>query len=284
MTGSAVTGSAVTSAAGRPPTPPLPFDAARLPAHLAVIMDGNGRWAEARGLPRAAGHRAGTEAVNRVVRWCREWGLRHLTLYAFSEQNWGRPEEEVGALMSLLAEYVREQREEILERRIRLRVIGDALTSDGAAGGEEGAGRLPAWVRAPLRALVEESARNEGMTLTLALSYGGREELARAARLLARDAAAGLLSPEGVTEEDLRARLYAPDLPDPDLILRTSGERRLSNFLLWQCAYAELCFLDCAWPDLTAEELLGALAQFASRERRFGLTGAQARALGASVP
>lgn len=251
--------------------PPLPFEASRLPAHLAVIMDGNGRWAEARGLPRAAGHRAGTEGVNRVVRWCREWGLRHLTLYAFSEQNWGRPEEEVGALMSLLAEYVREQRAEILARRIRLRVIGDGLAPDGA-------GRLPGWVRAPLRALVEESARNEGMTLTLALSYGGREELARAARLLAEDVAAGRLRPEEVGEGAVRARLYAPDLPDPDLVLRTSGERRLSNFLLWQSAYAELCFLDCAWPELTAEELLAALQQFAARERRFGLTGAQARA------
>jgi undecaprenyl diphosphate synthase len=245
--------------------PPLPFDPSRLPKHLAVIMDGNGRWAEARGLPRAAGHRAGTEVVNSVVRWCRGWGLRHLTLYAFSEQNWGRPEEEVGALMSLLVEYVREQREEILERRIRLRVIGDE-------------GRLPAWVRGPLRALVEESARNEGMTLTLALSYGGREELARAARLLAEAVAAGELRPEEVTEERLSARLYAPDLPDPDLILRTSGERRLSNFLLWQCAYAELSFLDCAWPEVTAEALLEVLAQFATRERRFGLTGAQARA------
>jgi len=234
----------------------------QLPLHLAIIMDGNGRWAEAQGLPRSEGHREGTEAVNRVVRWCREWGLKHLTLYAFSEQNWGRPEEEVGALMSLLLRYVREQREEIMERRIRLRVIGDEA-------------RLPSFVRGPLRALIDESQAHEGMTLTLALSYGGREELLRATQRIAARVARGELSPEQLTEDHISAALDAPELPDPDLILRTSGEHRLSNFLLWQCAYSELYFLDQPWPEVSAQDLIEAFEHFGRRQRRFGLTGAQ---------
>lgn len=233
-----------------------------LPTHLAIIMDGNGRWAQAQGLPRSEGHKAGTEAVNRVVRWCRSWGLKHLTLYAFSEQNWGRPEEEVGALMSLLLRYVREQREEIIEKRIRLRVIGD----------EE---RLPSFVRAPLKALIKDSAQHEGMTLTLALSYGGREELVRAVRRVTAQVTQGVLQLDQLTEEHISAALDAPDLPDPDLILRTSGEHRLSNFLLWQCAYSELYFLDKSWPEVDAQDFIKAFQHFAQRQRRFGLTSAQ---------
>lgn len=241
---------------------PSGLTADSLPLHLAIIMDGNGRWAEAQGLPRSEGHRAGTEAVNRVVRWCRSWGLRHLTLYAFSEQNWGRPEEEVGALMSLLLQYVREQREEIIERRIRLRVIGDEA-------------RLPSFVRGPLKALIQESAQHEGMTLTLALSYGGREELLRATKRIAAQVQQGTLSLDALSEEHISGALDAPDLPDPDLIFRTSGERRLSNFLLWQCAYSELYFLERPWPEVRAQDLIEAFEHFAQRQRRFGLTSAQ---------
>jgi undecaprenyl diphosphate synthase len=191
--------------------------------------------------------------------------MRYLTLYAFSDQNWGRPEEEVGALMGLLLQYIKEQREEIMERRIRLRLIGDEA-------------RLPAFVREPLKALIKESEAHEGMTLTLALSYGGREELVRATQRLAERVLAGELSPSALTEAHLSAHLDAPDLPDPDLILRTSGEQRLSNFLLWQCAYSELYFLDRAWPEVSAEELLEVFERFNRRQRRFGLTGAQAEA------
>ena len=225
-------------------------------------MDGNGRWAEAQGLSRSEGHKAGSEKVNRVVRWCRQWGLRYLTLYAFSDQNWGRPEPEVGALMSLLLRYIQEQRPEIMEHKIRLMMIGDEA-------------RLPLFVRAPLKALIRETAHHDGMTLTLALSYGGREELTRSVQRVAAKVASGELALSEVNERSVAAHLDAPSLPDPDLILRTSGEQRLSNFLLWQCAYAELEFLNKPWPEVSAEDLLSCFERFNNKERRFGLTGAQ---------
>jgi undecaprenyl diphosphate synthase len=225
-----------------------------LPRHVAVIMDGNGRWAESRGLPRVAGHREGAQAVRAVVRTARRIGLPALTLYAFSMQNWARPVDEVDALMHLLADFLESERGEMREHAIRLNAIGDLA-------------RLPDAVRASLQAVMAETAGNGGMILTLALSYGGREELVQAARAAA---AAG-----PIDEASLEASLWTHGLPELDLLVRTSGERRISNFLLWQAAYAELLFTDVLWPDFRDEAFLRAVADFQGRERRFGLTGAQ---------
>jgi undecaprenyl diphosphate synthase len=227
-----------------------------LPRHVAIIMDGNGRWAEARGLPRVAGHREGSEAVRAVTRAARRIGLEALTLYAFSSENWARPDEEVGALMELLAEFLESERAEMMENGIRLAAIGDLE-------------RLPASVQAKLAAVRAETAGNRGMTLTLALSYGGRQELVQAARRAA--AAKG----PGLEAADLEAALFTAGLPELDLLVRTSGERRISNFLLWQCAYAELFFTEILWPDFRAAELAAAVEDYQARERRFGLTAAQ---------
>ncbi len=233
-----------------------------LPQHVGVIMDGNGRWAEARGRTRIEGHREGSNSVREVTRAARRVGLEALTLYAFSAQNWARPPEEVAALMDLLREYLTRERAEILDNGIRLHAVG-ALD------------KLPAYVREPLESLRAESAGNTGMTLTLALSYGGREELLAAARALACAARDGALKPEALTEGDLEAALWTKGLPPVDLVIRTSGEKRLSNFLLWQSAYAELVFTDVMWPDFRALQLCEAIAAFQQRERRYGLTGAQ---------
>ncbi len=227
-----------------------------LPRHVAIIMDGNGRWAEARSLPRVAGHREGSESVRAVTRAARRVGIEALTLYAFSSENWARPEEEVGALMGLLAEYLESERAEMMENGIRLGAIGDL-------------DRLPGPVREKLARVRAETASNRGMTLTLALSYGGRQEIAQAARKAAAAKGAALEA------EDLEAALWTAGLPELDLLVRTSGERRISNFLLWQCAYAELHFSDVHWPDFRDAELFGAILDFQARERRFGLTGAQ---------
>ena len=233
-----------------------------VPQHVAMIMDGNGRWAQERGLPRSAGHRAGSETVNRVVRLCRQWGMRYLTLYAFSEQNWGRPSQEITFLMSLLLEYIREQESEILENRIRLRAIGDLS-------------RLPKYVRTPLENLIQASCEHQGMTLTLALSYGGREEIVHAMHKIIDKVQQGCLSIEQVDTHTIQQHLDTHDIPDPDLIIRTSGEQRLSNFLLWQSAYTEFCFMNHAWPDMQAEHLIEAFQNYHQRERRFGLTSHQ---------
>ena len=227
-----------------------------LPRHVAIIMDGNGRWAEARGLPRVAGHREGAEAVRAVTRAARRIGVEALTLYAFSTENWGRPEPEVGALMHLLAEFLETERAEMMSNGIRLNAIGDVE-------------RLPEVVREKLASVRAETARQRGMTLTLALSYGGRQELVQAARRAA--AAKG----PALEAADLEAALWTEGLPELDLLVRTSGERRISNFLLWQCAYAELVFTDVLWPDFRDTELLCALAEYQARDRRFGMTGAQ---------
>jgi undecaprenyl diphosphate synthase len=227
-----------------------------LPRHVAIIMDGNGRWAEARGLPRVAGHREGSESVRAVTRQARKVGIEALTLYAFSAQNWGRPDEEVGALMQLLAEYLDSERAEIMENRVRLGAIGDL-------------DRLPSFVRERLDAVRAISAGNGGMVLTLALSYGGREEIVQAAR------AAASPGPGAIAEASLERALWTAGLPELDLLVRTSGERRISNFLLWQAAYAELHFSDALWPDFRELELLAAVADFQTRQRRFGLTAGQ---------
>ncbi|HET8732513.1 MAG TPA: polyprenyl diphosphate synthase [Anaeromyxobacteraceae bacterium] len=227
-----------------------------LPRHVAIIMDGNGRWAEQRGLPRVAGHREGSEAVRAVTRTARRIGIDALTLYAFSAENWARPEDEVGALMELLVEFLESERAEMMENRIRLNAIGDLA-------------RLPPRVQEKLAVVRAETAGNDGMILTLALSYGGRQELVQAAR-----AAAAAKGP-ALEAEDLEAALWTRGLPELDLLVRTSGERRISNFLLWQCAYAELHFSEVLWPDFRDVSLLQAIADFQGRERRFGLTGAQ---------
>lgn len=225
-------------------------------------MDGNGRWAESRGQPRLDGHREGAKSVRDVVRASRQVGLRALTLYAFSSQNWARPGQEVGGLMDLLRDYLIDERPEIMENGIQLRAIGD-LT------------RLPTTVREPLDALVADSAGNRDMVLSLALSYGGRESIARAARSLAEKVASGELSPAQIDVESFGAAMPTTELPSLDLLIRTSGEQRISNFLLWEAAYAELYFTPVLWPDFRRQSLYEALEAYQMRERRFGLTGAQ---------
>jgi len=234
----------------------------RIPQHLAIIMDGNGRWAQRRHLPRILGHRKGVETVQAVVDECLALEIRYLTLYAFSSENWGRPSDEVDALMGLLGTFLQRELNQMISRGIRLRAIGELE-------------RLPRNIRAILEEITARTADHQQLVLTLALSYGGRNELVRAARSLARDVAAGRLVPEAIDEERLAMALDTVGLPDPDLLIRTSGETRLSNFLLWQAAYAEFVFLEVLWPDFSAKHLRAALAEFARRERRFGLTRAQ---------
>jgi len=236
----------------------------RVPKHVAIIMDGNGRWAEARGLPRLRGHEAGADSVREITRACREAGVQALTLYSFSTENWARPTDEVTGLMGLLARYLVEERREILDNGVRLNAIGQI-------------DRLPAPVRLALRELMGASKGNTGMVLTLALSYGSRSEIVEAARALAKKAATGRLKPDAIDEAAFAAELGTAGLPDPDLLIRTSGELRLSNFLLWQLAYAEIHVTDTLWPDFRRPQLAEALRVFGSRERRFGKTGAQLR-------
>jgi undecaprenyl diphosphate synthase len=220
-------------------------------------MDGNGRWAAARGLPRLAGHRAGARAVREVVRAARELGISHLTLYAFSTENWQRPSAEVEALMTLLAEFLVEEREELTARGIELHAIGDLA-------------RLPPRARRLLAEVGVATRGLDGMRLTLALAYGGRDEVVRAVRRLAAEVAVGRLWPEQVDERLLGSRLDTAGTPDPDLVIRTGGESRLSNFLLWQSAYAELYVTEVPWPDFDRDDLAHALAWYAGRQRRFG--------------
>jgi undecaprenyl diphosphate synthase len=228
-----------------------------LPKHLAIIMDGNGRWAEQRGLPRSAGHRAGAEAVRPVVRGARSQGIECLTLYAFSEQNWARPVVEVGALMRLLAQFLDEERADLMARGIRLTTIGRTSA-------------LPIAVRDVLQAVSRQTASNRDMTLCLALSYGGREALVGAVRTIVDAVQAGELPADAISETTVNAALDTTDLPPVDLVIRTSGEQRLSNFLLWESAYAELMFCGKLWPDFSEDDLVTALKQFGQRERRFG--------------
>src|SRR6185436_11422101 len=237
-------------------------DPRNLPRHVGIIMDGNGRWAESTGRPRLDGHRAGADSVRDITRAARELGLEALTLYAFSSQNWARPAAEVAGLMQLLRDYLIEERAEILDNAIRLDAIGDIE-------------RLPPMVREPLDELRAVSAGNRGMTLTLALSYGGRESIARAVRAAVRDALAGALRAEDVDIARFQGYLPTAGLPPLDLLIRTSGEQRISNFMLWELAYAELVFADVLWPEFRREHLYRCLEQYAARERRFGLTSAQ---------
>ncbi|MFL5322118.1 MAG: isoprenyl transferase [Myxococcaceae bacterium] len=236
----------------------------KVPKHVAIIMDGNGRWAEGQGKNRVEGHREGSNSVRDITRCARRVGLQALTLYAFSSQNWARPPFEVTALMDLLREYLIKERDELMDNDIKLNAIGELS-------------RLPGHVREPLEALRRETAKNKSMVLTLALSYGGREELLHAAKELAKKVKSGALDPEKISEEELDKALWTNGLPAVDLMIRTSGEQRISNYLLWQLAYAELMFVDTAWPDFRDQKFLECLRSFQSRERRFGLTGAQVK-------
>ena len=229
-----------------------------LPVHVAIIMDGNGRWAQARGLSRSAGHRAGADAVRTVVSRCRALGIRHLTLYAFSSENWNRPKAEISALFSLLLEFLQQEVPLMEEKGIALKVLGDV----------EG---LPLAQRTALRHAIRRTAGGTAMTLNLALNYGSRAELVQAVRSIVREG----LSADTIDEDTLAGHLYTAGQPDPDLLIRTSGEQRLSNYLLYQCAYSELYFTPVPWPDLGQEELDAALSVYAGRSRRFGKTQEQ---------
>jgi len=234
--------------------------ASGIPRHVAIIMDGNGRWAQARNLPRLEGHKAGAESVRAVIRACRQAGVKYLTLYAFSVENWVRPRAEIYGLMNLLKKFLRENERELHEHKVRLRVIGRLED-------------LPRGVRRELARVMEATRAHRAGQLILALSYGGRTEIADAARQIAREARAGTLDPETVGPETVAARLYAPDVPDPDLVIRTSGEMRVSNFLLWQISYSELYVTPVLWPDFREPEFAAALAEYGRRRRRFGGLG-----------
>ena len=228
-----------------------------LPRHLAIIMDGNGRWAQQRGLPRSAGHAAGAAVFKKIARYCSRIGIRYLTVYAFSTENWTRPPEEVGALITLFKEYLEESLRDFRDDDIKVRFIGDTT-------------RFPKSLQELIAETWELCENRTGMVLNIAMNYGGRSEIVRAARALAEKAKAGLLSPGEIDEAAFAGELYTAGQPDPDLILRPSGEERLSNFLLWQSAYAEFMPLDVLWPDFTEKDLDEALAAFAHRSRRFG--------------
>ncbi|HLZ65167.1 MAG TPA: isoprenyl transferase [Aliidongia sp.] len=240
------------------PQPPAP------PAHVAIIMDGNGRWAKARGMPRLVGHKRGVESVRDAVKAAQALGIRYLTLYGFSSENWRRPETEVKDLMGLLRLYLRSEIAELHRESIRLRIIGQRsrLSDD-------------------IRALIDNGERltadNRNLTLTIALSYGGRDEIAYAAKCIAEAVKAGRIDPEEVDEETVSRHLFTSDMPDPDLLIRTSGEKRISNFLLWQCAYAELVFIDKHWPDFSRDDLESAIREYHGRERRFGASAGTSR-------
>jgi undecaprenyl diphosphate synthase len=235
------------------------------PTHVAIIMDGNGRWAKERGLPRNAGHRQGAETVKKIVRAAKEQGIRYLTLYAFSAENWKRPKEEVEELMRLLDRFLDTQEKEIRKQGLRLRTIGDTSA-------------LPENVATHLRKVCDESANNPNGTLILALNYGSRQETLAAMQAYAKAAKEGRENPDTLDWDRLARYLYTSDIPDPDLIIRTSGEQRISNFLLLQGAYAEYHFSPKLWPDYDAEDLRAALQDYARRQRRFGMTQEQAEA------
>ena len=229
----------------------------KLPRHIAIIMDGNGRWARERGMPRIAGHKAGVKAVREVVSACGELGIEFLTLYAFSSENWKRPQSEVQALMGYLEEYMVKEREKLDRNNVRLKVIGRL-------------GGLPERVRERIQETEDLLKDNDGLTLVLAINYGGRWEIVDAVRRISEDVVKGRLNPEGIDEELFSSYLYDPEVPDPDLLIRTGGEMRVSNFLLWQIAYTELYITNIYWPDFRKKHLIEAILDYQRRERRFG--------------
>ncbi len=240
-----------------PPALKALVDPTRVPRHIAVIMDGNGRWAKQRRRPRVAGHRAGVGAVREVVEGARELGIRYLTLYTFSSENWKRPKREVSALMGLLSKFMKDELDEMLHYRIGMKVIGRLEM-------------LPEKLREEIRDTMEKTAHCDKMTVVLALSYGGRVEIVDAVRRIAFRCKNGELDPEAIDEKVVAAHLYFPECPEPDLLIRTSGERRLSNFMLWQLSYSEIYFTTTLWPDFTKEELCQAIIDYQKRDRRFG--------------
>ena len=235
-----------------------PPSAEYLPCHIGIIMDGNGRWAKARGLAREFGHRRGSEVFMDIARYCKQIGIKYLTVYAFSTENWKRPPEEVAAIMNLLRDYLKESLRDFKTENIRVRFLGDRAP-------------LSEDIRVLMDEAEESTAHKTGMCLNIALNYGGRHELTAAMRAMAEKVKAGTLQPEEITEDTVSAHLYTAGQPDPDLIVRPSGEHRLSNYLIWQAAYAEYVFMDdILWPDFTASDMDAALAEYARRNRRFG--------------
>lgn len=238
------------------------IDMEHLPRHVAIIMDGNGRWAKRRKQPRLFGHKAGADSVRDIVRICRKIGINFLTLYAFSSENWRRPETEVSGLMSILKRYLDGELSNMMKNGIRLACIGDHS-------------KMPGNVRKTLYSTIDKTAENKKLTLNLALSYGGRDELVRAVREISNKCITGALHVDEISEQIVNECLDTKGLPDPDLLIRTGGEARLSNFLLWQLSYAEIYFTDTMWPDFREDAFLQAIADYQSRERRFGRTSAQ---------
>ncbi len=233
------------------------LDPDNMPAHVAIIMDGNGRWAKKKLMNRVRGHEKGADAVRSIVTVCRKLDIKVLTLYAFSTENWGRPRAEVSALMALLKKFVTGERQTLMDKNIRLGVIGQKE-------------RLPDDVRGAMEETMSCTRENTGMLLNLALSYGGREEVTRAVKAIAQKVKAGTLDLNDISEETVSGHLYTADIPDPDIVIRTSGEKRLSNFLLWQAGYAELFFTDTLWPDFTDQTFMDIIRDYQKRDRRFG--------------
>jgi undecaprenyl diphosphate synthase len=235
----------------------VPSPALRIPEHIGVIMDGNGRWAMARGKPRTEGHVAGVKALRRMVELCIRYGVRHLTVFSFSSENWRRPADEVRFIFGLLHRFVASDLSRLIANNVRIRIIGERQS-----------------LEAPLQRLIDDverkTADNDGLQLVVAFNYGGKAEITEATRQIARAVAAGLIKPEDITEHTVQAALYTAGLPDPDLIIRTSGERRFSNFLLWQAAYSELVFVEDNWPDFDEDTFIRVLEEYGMRERRFG--------------
>lgn len=232
------------------------LDMERIPEHIGIIMDGNGRWAKAKGYPRTIGHKAGVETIRRVLKEAQRLGVKYLTLYAFSTENWKRPKEEVGALMKLLVQYFRSELNELHENGV-VNTIGDIS-------------KLPKECIQEIERAKEKTKNNTGIVMNLALNYGGRDEIVRAVKSIAKDAVEGKILPEEIDEKSIEKYLYTAKMPDPDMIIRPSGEQRLSNFLLWQCAYSEFWYSDINWPDFTEQDLRKAIFDFQNRDRRFG--------------
>jgi len=237
--------------------PVAELDLNNIPEHIAIIMDGNGRWAKSRNLPRTMGHKAGVEAIREIVRECSKLKVKYLTLYAFSTENWVRPSDEVNALMKLLVEYLKNEFEELHSNNVIINSIGDIS-------------KLPSVCQKELKNAYEKTKNNTGLTLNLALNYGGRDEITSAVTKIAEDIKKGELSLEGINEELISSYMYTAGMPDPDIIIRPSGEQRLSNFLLWQCAYSEFWYSNIYWPDFKTEYLHKAIMDCQKRERRFG--------------
>ncbi len=240
------------------------IDRHKIPAHVAIIMDGNGRWAKAKGMERTAGHVEGVNTVRRITEIASDIGIKYLTLYAFSTENWKRPQAEVDALMNLIVMAIERETPDLISNNVRLGMIGDI-------------DRMPEFARTRLQACIDSTSGGTGLNLILALSYSSRWELTEACRRIAKKAAAGELNPDDITAETVASNLSAAAMPDPDLLIRTGGDFRISNFLLWQIAYAEIVVVDKFWPDFTKQDFVDCIASFGNRERRFGLTGDQVK-------